>query len=261
MANLFSIDFLLTAFLIMVRVTSIMMTAPFFGSLTIPTRVKLFFALSITIVLYPVVPLQGAVIALDATNLEVVVAIILEVLVGVSMGLVGQIIFGGLQFGGQFISIQTALGFANIVDPQNQQQSAIFSQIFALLGVVLFLAIGGDHIYLRAMAKSFEIVPIGNMNIAAAAPVFVEMASDLFVIGVQLASPFIIVLFLLDLSFAIFARIMPQANIFFIALPLKVFGGILMMALISDGLGIAFNQFFQMLFDYLEEILFTISGR
>lgn len=244
----------------MVRVTAIMMTAPFFGSGTFPVRVKLFFALSVTILLYPAVPLDGSIIAVDAASLEIVVATIKEVLVGMSMGLVGQIIFGGLQFGGQFISIQTALGFANIVDPQNQQQNAIISQIFALLAVLVFLGIGGEGIYLRALAKSFEIVPIGTIKAQAAAPVFIEMASQLFIIGVQLASPFIIVLFLLDVSFAIFARIMPQANIFFIALPLKVFGGIFMLLLITSKLGIAFNQFFQILFRYLEKILHAIGG-
>lgn len=260
MENLLNPQFILTAFLIMVRVTSILMTAPFFGSFSVPMRVKAFFGLAVTLVLFPTVPLQEAYIALDATNLEVIIAIIKEILVGAAMGLVGQLIFGGLQFGGQFISIQTALGFANIVDPQNQQQNAIISQVFALLGVVIFLAIDGEQVYLKALAKSFEIVPIGNVDIAAATPVFIDMASELFIIGVQLASPFIIVLFLLDLSFAIFAKIMPQANIFFIALPLKVFGGILMLALIADGLGVAFNQFFQILFDYLEEVLIVMGG-
>jgi flagellar biosynthetic protein FliR len=153
------------------------------------------------------------------------------------------------------VSIQTGLGFANIVDPQSQVQNAVISQIFTLLGIILFLGINGEATYLRALARSFDIIPIGTINASGAASSFMTMASQIFVIGVQLAAPFIVVLFMLDLSFAIFARIMPQANIFFIALPLKIAGGLIMLLLIVPKLGIAFDQYFQMMFDFLSQIL------
>lgn len=256
--GVFEPQFIVTAFIIMVRVTSVIMAAPFFGSMQFPVRVKVFFALSVTLLLYPIIPLQGSLIPLDASNLEVVILIIKEMLVGVALGLAGQIVFGGIQFGGQFISIQTGLGFANIIDPSTQTQNPIISQIMILLGIVLFLAIGGDAIYLKALKKSFEIVPLGTASFATSGLDFIKMATQLFVIGIQLSAPFIIVLFLMDLSFAIFARIMPQANIFFISLPLKVLAGILMLLWVTPKLGIAFNQFFQVLFKFLEQILLSI---
>lgn len=211
--------------------------------------------MAVTVAIYPVVPLEGAAIAADVKTLELVLAIIKEVLIGVAMGLVGIMIFGGVQMAGQFVSIQTGLGFANIVDPQSQVQNAVVSQIFTLLGIILFLGINGEATYIRALVRSFDIIPIGTLNASGAAASFMKMASQIFVIGVQLASPFIVVLFMLDLSFAIFARIMPQANIFFIALPLKVAGGIIMLLLIVPKLGVAFDQYFQMMFDFLSQIL------
>ncbi|TNE73641.1 flagellar biosynthetic protein FliR [bacterium] len=256
--SVFDPQFIVTAFIIMVRVTSVIMAAPFFGSMQFPVRVKVFFALSVTLLLYPVIPLQGVMVPLDATNLEVVILIVKEMLIGVAMGLAGQIVFGGIQFGGQFISIQTGLGFANIIDPNTQTQNPIISQVMILLGIVLFLAIGGDAIYLRALKKSFEIVPLGTATFAESGPEFIKMATQIFVIGIQLSAPFIIVLFLMDLSFAIFARIMPQANIFFISMPLKVLAGILMLLWVVPKLGIAFNQFFQVLFKFLERIILAV---
>lgn len=257
--NILSVDFILTAFLIFVRVSSLLMTAPFFSGAMIPVRIKLFFSIALTVMLYPIIPLQGAVIATDAHVIQIFVAVLKEVMVGVAMGLVGQIIVSGIQFGGQIISFTTSLGFANIVDPVNRHQSALISQFMLLLGLLFFLAIDGDKMYIKALTQSFEIVPVGTVHAAHAAPVFVDMSVYLFKIGVQLASPFIVVLFLLDLSFAIFARIMPQANIFFIALPVKVGVGILLMLLVIPYLPTTFQQIYDHLWKYLSTLLYAVA--
>lgn len=257
--NIFSPEFILASFLIFVRVASVIGSAPFFGSQMFPVQVKLFLALITTVMLYPIIPIQDAVISPNITGLELVIAIIKEMLVGITMGLIGQIIFGGVQLGGQFVSIQIGLAFANIVDPLTQTQNALVSQLLVLFGTVLFLAIGGEKIYLQAMVHSFSVVPIGTGQFAEATPVFIDMAGQLFIIGVQIASPFIIVLFLMDLSFAIFARIMPQANIFFIALPLKVLIGLTMLLVVMPNIPVAFDHFFQILFDYLSVVIEAIG--
>lgn len=258
--NIFTVEFIIASFLIFVRVSSILMTAPFFGSEFFPTRVKLFFAVAMTVMLYPVIPMQGAYIPADATLIELVVATVQEVLVGATMGLVGQVVFGGVQLGGQFISIKMGLGFANMVDPLTQDQSALVTQLFMIFGVILFLAIDGEHMYIQALYRSFDIVPIGEVQAQFAAPVFMEMASQLFIIGVQLSAPFMIVLFILDLAFAIFGRIMPKANVFFIALPLKVLIGLTMVLLVTPNLPLVFDQMFDLLFDYLGQVLQAIGA-
>lgn len=247
------------AFLIFVRISSVIMTAPFLGSAFFPSRVKMFFALAVTVVVLPTVPVAEMQVSANPKNLEVLLGITQEILIGVLMGLIGIIIFGGVQLAGQFVSIQTGLGFANIVDPQSQVQNPAISQVLTLLGIILFLAIHGDHVYLRAMVQTFHVIPIGTAQLSLVAPELIRIASQIFVIGVQLSAPFIVVLFLLDLAFAIFARIMPQANIFFIALPLKVFGGLVMLLLIVPKLEIAFNHYFRLLFDYLESVLSIIA--
>lgn len=253
--SIFSVGFLLTAFLIFVRVSALVGTAPFFSNGSIPVRVKLFFAMALTVMLYPVVPVQGAALTIDATLLEVVILIFKEVLVGVAMGLTGQLIFAGIQMGGELMSVNIGLSFASVVDPVNQAQGSVVSQLFGLLAVLIFISIGGDTYYIKALAHSFEIVPVGEGSVSRAAPVFIQMATYLFVVGVQMAAPFILVLFLLDVSFAIFARIMPQANIFFIALPLKLGIGFILMLLILPYTPVAFEHFFDKIWEFLSMLL------
>lgn len=258
--SLLSIEFILGAFLVFVRVSALVGSAPFFSNGSIPMRVQLFFAVSLTVMLYPIVPVQGGGIPLDATTLEVVILVLQEVLVGVAMGLTGQLIFAGLQMGGELMSVNIGLSFASVVDPVNQSQGSIVSQLFGLLGVLVFIGVGGDGYYIRALAHSFDVVPLGEGMVTRAAPAFIEIATYLFVVGVQMAAPFIIVLFLLDLSLAIFARIMPQANIFFIALPLKLGIGMLLLILILPYAPAAFDRFFTRLWEFLAMVLEYLGG-
>ncbi len=255
----FSVEYILSAFLIFVRVGSMMMIAPFFSAAVFPTRVKIFFALMTSFLLFPAIPAQNVMIEPDSGVVFLLVALVQEVLTGVALGLVGQLVFAGLELAGRLISIQVALGFANIVDSMTQQQSAIISNLFNLLAILFFLAIGGDKIYIMGLVHSFEHIPISTAQLDMASPVFIEIATYLFITGVQIASPFLVVLFMLNLSFAIFARIMPQANIFFIALPVKIGVGMILLVLAVPYLPVAFDMMFQKMFDFLSTMVDVLT--
>lgn len=255
----FSVSFILSVFLIFVRVAALVGTAPYFSSKSFPIRIKVFLAIALSVVLFPVIPASSVHLPYDTHALQVMVLILKEILVGAAMGLTGQIIFAGLEMGGALMSINIGLGFARVVDPVNQGQKLIIGQLFVMLGIFIFISIGGDLYYIQALAKSFSIVPIGTANIAMSAPVFIKMATYLFIVGVQMAAPFIIVLFLLDMCLAIFARIMPQANIFFIALPMKLGAGFILLLLILPYTPPAFHKFFHHIWHYLDMLLHAIG--
>ncbi len=253
--NYLSVEFLLASFLIFVRIAAMIATAPFFSNQSVPNQIKLFTAIVLTIALFPIIPIYAAVFPMDASILDVLVAIVKEMLVGISMGLVGQMIFAGVQMGGELMSVNMGLSFASVVDPMNQRQSGLLTQLFTFIGILLFLGIGGHSIYIRALAQSFEIVPLGAAQPVGATFSFLEMAMYIFVVAVQMASPFILVLFLLDVSLAIFARIMPQANIFFLSLPLKVGIGVILLIMVLPYTPAAFQHFFNSMWGYLDQVI------
>lgn len=231
------------------------MTAPFFNSAAFPARVKLFFALVISFILSFIIPADSVLIPLETGLPFLVTAIILEILVGVALGLVGQLIFAGIEMAGQLISLKITLSFAQVVNTMTQQKSDVVGNLFSMLAVLVFLAMEGDKIYLSGLVKSFELIPINQAELQHAGPFMLEVANYLFIIGVQLAAPFLIVLFLLDLTLAIFARVMPQANILFIALPIKLLLGFLLLSWLLPYMPDAFSRIFQHLYDYLIEII------
>lgn len=258
--DLLNVEYVLAAFLIFIRVSSMVMTAPYFSSASFPAQVKLFFALITSILLYPVIPADNVSIPTDSSAVFLARVIIIEVLVGVALGITGQIIFGGLELAGRLISLKIVLGFASIVDTMTQQQSTFISNLFSMLAVLIFLAIDGDKIYINALVKSFEVLPLSQASVHLAGPFMLDVAVYLFLIGVQIASPFLVVLFLLDLALAIFARIMPQANIMFIALPIKLGVGFVLLLLISPYLPAAFTVMLQHMFDFVMQLLEVLAS-
>lgn len=231
------------------------MTAPFFNSAAFPARVKLFFALVISFILSFIIPADSVLIPLETELPFLATAIILEILVGVALGLVGQLIFAGIEMAGQLISLKITLSFAQIVNTMTQQKSDVVGNLFSMLAVLVFLAMEGDKIYLNGLVKSFELIPINQAELQQAGPFMLEVANYLFIIGVQLAAPFLIVLFLLDLTLAIFARVMPQANILFIAIPIKLLLGFVLLSWLLPYMPDAFSRIFEHLYDYLIQIV------
>lgn len=253
--EILSIEYMLGTFLIFVRVSSLILSAPYFSSAAFPAQIKIFFALITSILLYPVVPAESIVIPADAGFLYVGTTIFIEALIGISFGLVGQLVFAGLEMAGRLISLKIVLGFASVVDTMTQQQSTAISSLFNMLAILVFLAIEGDKIYLNALAQSFEVLPLGEANVHLAGPFMTDIALYIFLIAVQISAPFIVVLFLLDLALAIFARIMPQANIMFIALPIKLGVGFILLYFVAPYLPTAFTMMLQQLFDYLQNLM------
>lgn len=247
-----TIELIITAYLIFLRVTGLVVVAPFFSLMAIPRTVKIFLSIICTLLLYNVIPSSGVegVTGLDGVNL--IFISIKELLVGVAIGFVAKIIFAGLEMAGSLISLQTALSFANMVDANTQNQSSILGTLFGLLGVLLFLVIDGEKMLLNSLAQSYDVVPIGQASIASVGPYFLEIATYLFIIGVQLTTPFIIVIFLIDVSLAIFARIMPQANLMFIALPIKFGVGILILMVMLPYFPSVFTTIFNHISDFIQ---------
>lgn len=253
--SLLSAEYILAAFLVFVRVSSLVMTAPFFSSAAFPARVKLFFALIVSFILSFIIPAESVLLPLESELPFIVTAIILEVLVGAALGLAGQLIFAGIEMAGQLISLKITLSFAQIINTITQQKSDVIGNLFSMLAVLIFLSMEGDKVYLNGLVKSYELIPINQAELQYVGPFMLEVANYLFIIAVQLAAPFLIVLFLLDLTLAIFARVMPQANILFIAIPIKLGLGFMLLSWILPFMPDAASIFFERMYDYLEQLV------
>ena len=215
-----------TFLLIFLRVGAILLTAPIFDSRSIPVLFKVGLCFAISLILFPILNLHNPPIGLEIIPL--VIGIISEILIGVVIGLAVKMLFVGIQLAGQLVGFQMGLAMANIVDPATSQQIPLLAQMNNLIALLIFLAINAHYWFLRALVESFHLVPPFEFQFThSLMDQLMSLAGNIFVIAVKVGAPLIVVLFLMSVSFGLAARTVPQMNIFFVAMPLKILVGLL----------------------------------
>ena len=204
--------------LVFSRLGSMIMLLPALGEVSIPARVRLILALLICVIMLPLV--SDAYGAIPETVPGLAMAVGQEVAIGLFIGLAARLVMSALDVAGNIIALQTGLSFAQNVDPTQGKQGAMVATFLSMLAVTLIFATDLDHLLIAAMRDSYLIFKPG-----AALPVgdFLKMAvtavSGAFTLGVQLSAPFLVFGLVFYLGLGILSRLMPQIQIFFIAMP------------------------------------------
>ncbi|MBO1540438.1 flagellar biosynthetic protein FliR [Pseudomonas sp. OA65] len=219
------------------RVTAVLMSMPVFGTTLVPTRVRLYLALAITVVIAPGLPPMPPVNALDLSALMLVAE---QILIGALMGFSLQLFFQAFVVAGQIISIQMGMAFASMIDPTNGVNTAVIGQFLTMLVTLLFLAMNGHLVVFEVLTESFTTMPVGS---ALLVNHFWEIAGKLgWVLGAAmvLVLPAITALLVVNIAFGVMTRAAPQLNIFSIGFPLTL---VLGMVIFWVSLGDILNQY------------------
>ncbi len=237
----------------MMRMFAMMSIAPFFSSVTISIRVRAILALTITIVIYPLLSKEMP-LEIPESVIEYGILIINEIIVGISIGLMISIIFTSFQLAGQFFSIQMGFGISEVFDPLSQIHVPLVGQFLALFGTLIFLNIHGHFILIEGVYQSYTNLPVLDL-IKSAKPLsnaMLSFFSGMFIIALKISLPIIGTLFIITLCMGLLAKFAPQMNILMMGFPLYITLGFIMLVLLVDPIlnnGIYFLEF------YLKEIL------
>ena len=193
------------------RTLALFSAAPLFSAIAIPVRARVAIAFVISIALAATVK-QSAPLTLSWAAMMLALQ---QVLVGLAIGFAMQLALAAIALAGDFIGVQMGFGFAGLLDPQSGFQVPVMSDLFSLVGLLLFITLNGHLILLGVLVKSFTIVPIAaNGGIAAGGwRVLATSGAVLFQMGIWLALPVIAVLLTAHLAVAIVSRVAPQINI------------------------------------------------
>lgn len=218
--------------LIFARVGSILMLMPALGEMTIPTRMRLSFALVFSLVLYPLV--QPQLPALPSDVLQTIVYLLHEVAVGLILGAITRMVTMAAAVAGSVIAFQTGLSGAQGADPINGgMQGALIGAFLSMLGVTLIFATDLHHVALMAIRDSYMIFsPKDPLMFGDAAQMAIQSAASAFVIGIQMSAPFIVLGLVFYLGMGLLARMMPQLQVFFVVMPASIWVGLILVALL-----------------------------
>jgi len=215
--------------LVFFRISGLVIFAPIFGSKMLPAMLKIGMSLILAIILFPLLPKEN----FQPTGETYAFALMVfrELSIGFIIGFAAQLVFTGIQIGGELIGFEMGYNVINVIDPQGSHAVPIISQFQNILATFCFLAIGGHHFLLQALVNSFEEIQIATFQYP---PMFgkhlIKMFSFVFVIAIKISAPTMAALFITDVVLAIIARAAPQVDVFMMSFPLKIAVGLLALA-------------------------------
>lgn len=196
----------------------------------------------------------GSVLNIDS-NYSLIYGLLCEVLCGVTLGIIVNIVFQVVKMAGAFIDLQVGFAMMNVVDPNSSENTTILSNLMHNLAIVLFFIANGHYVLIGCLIKSFSIVPIGKgINFSNSFETILGAFIKYFELGIRIALPIILVIFIAEMSMALVSRTVPQINILILGIPIKIVIGLVTLTAILPILIKTLHYGF----DGIEKILYNI---
>ncbi|MBJ7332210.1 MAG: flagellar biosynthetic protein FliR [Solirubrobacteraceae bacterium] len=216
-------------FAVMARIVPLFLVAPFFSSRSMPPRVRGIAAVALTIGLAPVVT-KGMHVPESVSGIVTLMG--KELLVGFSYAFVLACFFAAVQTAGTFLDFTVGFSFGSLVDPITGNNSALISQMYTMVAVAIFIAIGGDEWMIQGLARTYDIVSIEQMpSIDAMVEGALDAFCQIFVSAIEVAGPIFLAMVITDAAFGMVSRVAPQLNVFSVGFTVKIGVGLVLLGM------------------------------
>jgi flagellar biosynthesis protein FliR len=209
----------------LIRIGACLMVAPIFGARFVPARFKIILSGAITLLVAPLLPAMPDVSPFSGPGLVITVQ---QLIIGVAIGFVLQIVFDALAMGGQLLANTMGLSFAFNVDPLRGASAPVLGQFYTLIATLTFLALNGHIAIIQVLVDGFRDLPVGTSGLGTDGYwQIVLWGSTLFRGALMVALPGLTALLVVNLAFGVVSRAAPSLNLFAIGFPVTLVGGLL----------------------------------
>jgi flagellar biosynthetic protein FliR len=226
---------LLGFILVLARVGPLFLIAPVLSAQALPARVKTVAAVGISLGLTPIA-LAGQ--RLPGGAFSIGELIIESLLCGLGFAFSIAVLFAAVESAGSFVDFTAGFSFGRLVNPALNSEGGAMSLVYGMIGLLVFVVIGGIEWMVRGIARTFALVPLtraprlGSL-VGGAESVF----ATVFTSALEICAPVIIAMAITDVAFGVLARVVPQMNVFAVGFPLKILIGVLLVAATLPFLG------------------------
>ncbi len=198
-----------------VRVSAVMMTAPIFSQRALNLRVRIVTGFVLTWMIYPFIDIPQV----DPFTVSAIYRLFNEVTVGALMGVTLQIVSAAIIVSGHAVSSSMGLGMANMMDP-NLGNVPTLSQFLLIIGLLVFLALGGHLVLISVLVQSFMSIPVGSglLNTNAIQGLL-TWSSQIFIGAVIMVLPVMLGLLMINGCLGVISRASPSLNVFAVGFP------------------------------------------
>lgn len=212
--------------LLLLRPGMLVIAAPAFGSGFAPAPVRIGITLMLALTLVPLVTLPETVNPAAITLIA-----IREVIIGLAIAFSVRIVIAGAELAGHLAGFSLGFSYATLVDPLSGARNSTLTAFYAMTAVLLFLSIDGHHEMLRALATSYQALPVGIGGLSGdLANLVARILGLVFIVGAQLAAPVVLVLVVTEVALGVMARSMPSLNLMVTAAPVRLIVGLMTLA-------------------------------
>lgn len=207
--------------IVFARIGVVFTMLPGFSANYVSPRVRLIFALLVTVLVQPMV--ANTLPAQPGAPAELVWLIVSEMLIGGFLGTLVQVIMAALELAGQLIATATGITNALTDDPVTQEQSSIVIGLINMVAVTMIFVTNTDHFMLAAAIDSYNLlVPGARLFTRDMMTSIASLLDQAFYMGIKLSSPFLVFELVFQVTSGILARLSPQLNVFFVVMPGKI---------------------------------------
>jgi flagellar biosynthetic protein FliR len=213
-------------FLVLARLSPLFILGPLFSSKLVPGRVRGIVAVALAVGLSPIV---GRATELPTDLVGIGTLLAKELLVGGSFAFALGAMFAAISVAGSLLDTLIGFSYGGLIDPITGNQSAVISTAYGLIGIMVFIVIGGDAWVIQGLAKTYDVVGLTEYpSLARMVNGAGEAFVNIFAAAIQVAGPVVLALILTDAAFGVVSRVVPQLNVFAVAMPAKVLVGFLL---------------------------------
>ncbi|EIC22149.1 flagellar biosynthetic protein FliR [Thiorhodovibrio frisius] len=236
-----------------VRISAMLLVAPIFGARGVNARMRMGMGLLIAMVIAPQLPAPPLI---DVLSMQGLVVAMQQVLIGIAMGFVLQMVFSALTQAGESVALSMGLGFASVVDPAAGVQVPIVSQFFVIIATLLFLAMNGHLVLLEMLLLSFSSMPIGDGGLT---PddfwTLLNFGTTMFGGALLIALPAVAGLLMVNLAMGVVARTAPQLNIFAVGFPVMMLAGFVLLSILLPSVFARLGELMTLGFELIQRLI------
>ena len=203
---------LFTALLVFARLGGLFLSMPVMSATGVPKHLAVLGPMILTVLILPLVEITGALPTIGLMAL----ALAGELFVGILMGSIINAIFGAFALGCDIMSQQMGFAMAMLFNPLQQTQQGAIATLSSLLAALMFLGTGLHMICIGVAVDSFQVVQPGHItDLFVGSTILMEAVADSIRLGVKLAGPVLILVWLVNMFVAILTKMAPRMNVYF----------------------------------------------
>ena len=237
-------------FLVLIsRIGGLLAALPVLSGRAVPMKVKVVLILALGVLLTPLVKIP----AVPDDPLALSAGLVSEMAIGLTIGLAVRMFFSALEVAGEMIGTQMGFGVVQLFDPATSHHTPIIGQYFTLLASLVFLSLNGHMLLVATILSSYESIPAFGASLPGSmGDDILRLSQHMFIVGLKLAAPVLVVIFLINILLALLGRAVAQINVFVLSFPVTIAGGLAVM-----GLSVPFVV--ELLAREIEQLQFTIQ--